>query len=397
MNMHAPLQRRFTRNLLSIAIASVLIAGCGGDDDDNPGTPASGNPLPTTITKSTVLSGNQEFEPVITAATGSASFVVDSVSKALTGEVSLIGINASEAHIHTGAPGVNGAPFVTLTVDNVSHKATVPANTTLTQAQYDDLLAGNLYVNVHSAAQPDGEIRGQIGRIVVTANLSGAQEVPPTITPATGTARFSVDPSTLTVSGRVNFIGVAATAAHLHPGAAGVNGAPAVTLTVSADSATVPDGTKLASAQQLDELVAGKFYVNVHSAAVASGEIRGQLGPAAAVATLNGAQEAPAPVVTGATGKGAVVIDPVSRAISGGIVFSGVTATAAHIHTGAAGTAGPVLIGLVLGTDGTSASIPPETVLTQAQFDDLVAGNLYFNVHSAANPGGEIRGQIDLQ
>ena len=115
---------------------------------------------------------------------------------------------------------------------------------------------------------------------------------------------------------------------------------------------------------------------------------------------LSGAQE-PTPVVTNATGYGSIVVDPTTRAVSGSITFNGVTATAAHIHTGAVGTspAANILVGLTrVPTDtlvpATGFTVPAGTVLTQAQYTDLLAGNLYFNVHSAANLGGEIRGQL---
>lgn len=67
--------------------------------------------------------------------------------------------------------------------------------------------------------------------------------------------------------------------------------------------------------------------------------------------------------------------------------------TAAHIHLGAMGQNGPVIIPLAKTADGIW-TVPANTILTSAQFDAYRAGDLYVNVHSAANPGGEIRAQI---
>jgi len=113
-------------------------------------------------------------------------------------------------------------------------------------------------------------------------------------------------------------------------------------------------------------------------------------------ARLTGAQQNP-PVTTSASGAGGVIVDPVTMAITGGITFSGLTPTAGghHIHQSSAGDA--VIIGLTLASDGVTATVPPGTTLTVPQYAALLAGELYFNVHTAANPNGEIRGQIHLQ
>jgi len=69
------------------------------------------------------------------------------------------------------------------------------------------------------------------------------------------------------------------------------------------------------------------------------------------------------------------------------------TATAAHIHEGAAGANGPVIVPFTKISD--NVFVAPESArLTDAQYASYKAGNLYVNVHSAKNPGGEIRAQI---
>jgi hypothetical protein len=119
-------------------------------------------------------------------------------------------------------------------------------------------------------------------------------------------------------------------------------------------------------------------------------------------ARLNGAQEG---VPTAATGVGGVIVDPsdpTNIKITGGITFSGLTPTAGghHIHQAPMGNptgTGGVIIGLTLAGDGVTAIVPPNTTLTAAQYVALLAGELYFNVHTIAYPNGEIRGQINLQ
>lgn len=106
---------------------------------------------------------------------------------------------------------------------------------------------------------------------------------------------------------------------------------------------------------------------------------------------LDGAQAVP-PVSTSAAGSGRFSVSP-DRAISGGITVSGISATAAHIHEGAPGKGGPVAVPLARSGDN-GFSVPADTRLTEAQYAAYRAGNLYVNVHSAAHPDGEIRGQL---
>ena len=106
--------------------------------------------------------------------------------------------------------------------------------------------------------------------------------------------------------------------------------------------------------------------------------------------TLSGANEVP-PVTTSATGDGTISIAD-DGAVSGSVTTKGIPGTAAHIHMGAAGKNGPVIVPFT--KDGDTYKAPAGAKLTAEQMTAFKAGDLYFNVHSAANPGGELRNQL---
>jgi hypothetical protein len=119
-------------------------------------------------------------------------------------------------------------------------------------------------------------------------------------------------------------------------------------------------------------------------------------GPASAEkmkANLTGASEVPPTTSTG-TGTADIDYDAASKKLTWKLTYSGLTgpATAAHFH-------GPAEVGK---NAGVAVAIPNATTspnegsatLTDAQAADLAAGKYYVNIHTAANPGGEIRGQV---
>jgi hypothetical protein len=107
--------------------------------------------------------------------------------------------------------------------------------------------------------------------------------------------------------------------------------------------------------------------------------------------TLTGAEEVP-PVNTQASGVSRIAVIG-DKTLIGTVEISNLNATAAHIHQAPRGQNGPVIIPLVK-TGENVWSVHGNTVLTSAQFDAYRSGNLYVNVHSAANPNGEIRAQL---
>jgi CHRD domain len=106
---------------------------------------------------------------------------------------------------------------------------------------------------------------------------------------------------------------------------------------------------------------------------------------------LSGANEVP-PVTTTASGSGTITVAG-DGSVSGSVKTTGIVATAAHIHVGAAGKNGPVIVPLAKGADG-EWSVPPGAKLSAEQMTSYKAGELYVNVHSEANKGGEIRAQL---
>ena len=278
----------------------------------------------------------------------------------------------------------------------------------LTASQISSFDAQGIYFNVHSVANPGGEIRSQIipssttistdaGTPATSNNfstlLSGDQEIPVSPSTATGYGTVILNPVTKTISGVLVTNGIVGTAAHIHDGLPGVSGPVIFPLTGGPTVWTVPAGTVLTDAQ-IAKLTTGAYYLNVHSAGLPGGEIRGQLTQQLRFAALSGANEVPA-VTTTASATGVLALNPTTNQIGGFVKTTGITGTVAHIHEAAAAVTGAVIIPLTQTPAGSGIwVVPAGQILTAGQAASFNTNGLYFNVHSAANPGGEIRGQI---
>jgi hypothetical protein len=110
-------------------------------------------------------------------------------------------------------------------------------------------------------------------------------------------------------------------------------------------------------------------------------------------ATLDGKAQVP-PNTSAGTGTADIDYDPASKKLSWKLSYSGLSgpATAGHFHGPAeAGKNAGVAVAI---PNATSSPVEGSATLTDAQAADLVAGKYYINIHTAANPGGEIRGQV---
>ena len=107
-----------------------------------------------------LLAGNQEIPQVVTPASGSGEFTVGA-DGAVSGSVTTLSLAGTAAHIHEGAVDKNGPVVIPLTQTS-TNLWSVPAGARLTPTQLASFKAGMLYVNVHSAANKGGEIRGQL-------------------------------------------------------------------------------------------------------------------------------------------------------------------------------------------------------------------------------------------
>ena len=118
---------------------------------------------------------------------------------------------------------------------------------------------------------------------------------------------------------------------------------------------------------------------------------------------LDGLQEFPTPNASPGTGTATILVDNVTGDFTLNYEFQALTApvTAAHFHLGAPGVAGGIILGLTVGgllpplpSGVTSAAGLGSGTFPAANLADLLAGNVYMNIHTSSFPGGEIRGQV---
>ena len=118
------------------------------------------DPIPDpNITFEATLSGASEVPVNWSTASGTATATYNTSSKTLSITISYSGINPSHGHLHKGASGVNGAVVFTFNTLTTPIYYTCPP---FDAWQESDLLNNLYYINLHTAAFPDGEIRGQL-------------------------------------------------------------------------------------------------------------------------------------------------------------------------------------------------------------------------------------------
>lgn len=153
------LRSRLFSSLAALAIGStVLLTACDKDEDDD-------MPGKNTYTLSGDASGAQEVPEVTTSATGTISGSYNKQSKQLSYTINWTGLSGdvTVAHFHGPAePGETAGPLqdIPITTNGTSGSAT--ATITASDNLHNALLDGKVYYNLHTAANPDGEIRGQV-------------------------------------------------------------------------------------------------------------------------------------------------------------------------------------------------------------------------------------------
>ena len=370
------------------------------------------------------LDGNQEVPAVTTLAEGVAAISISNTMDAIEYDIVVDGLSGdiTGAHFHIGAAGTAGGVVLNLTDDIDGNRITGSING-LSVELINQFLSGGIYLNIHTDANPGGEIRGQVyklAREAYTYQFSGGQEVPATNSPGTGAGMVSIDRDQtnahfmMVVSGLNESID----AAHFHNAKPGVVGDVIYNLTpfLNATGGAYGYWTEEDSPSFMQSLLFrnNEVYVNIHTATFPGGAIRANIirsrdlftalptdpefgAKLLMAARLSGAAEVPA-VTTDAVGVTSLMLNEDRTAIDLSVSVNNLTGpiTGIHLHQGLPGTNGDVVFDLTPFLQGNRVTT---TLIdfTSTQLNDMLNGEFYLNVHTDANPGGEIRGQIELE
>lgn len=293
-----------TYTITENASATHSLAGVSCDDADSTGNPfarnatvrlQAGEVVTCTFTNLEAvaapqlfvfhLSAGQEVPPTDSTARGGCFGQFDAAASELAIVCTHNVSGPAIAHIHRAPAGANGP----IAFDLGNPLSPIVATWTgMTPANVADLLAGNLYVNIHAGGRPDGEIRGQVlPRTVDNFRFfaSGSQEVPPTDSTAVGDCFADLAGNAASVFVRCTHNVASPSATHLHSAPPGVDGPIVLDFpNTSAFASDVPLTPRLVA-----DFAAGFLYVNIHSLPdYEQGAIRGQLVAGAAPAEVAG-------------------------------------------------------------------------------------------------------------
>lgn len=238
------------------------------------------------------IDGGQETPANMSLGTGWAIMLYDVATNTfdLTVTVNNLSNTVTASHIHQGAIGVAGGIVTNLGSEAVYTRSGNTVTATFMGITHGgtplNLLQNGDYVNLHSAAFPGGEVRGQLiaqpKRLV--AVLNGAQEGSTNTSTAYGAAMITYDPGTNKISTRINVYNFTNTFSnsHYHEGAVGVSGP--VVHGLGGASVYTKTGTSYAASFNSQtylgdpiKLLTGGAYLNAHSNVYPGGEIRGQV------------------------------------------------------------------------------------------------------------------------
>lgn len=424
-----------------------------------------------TIPFRVVLSSDNEIPAVAGAGRGTATLWVhvvrDNAGEIVSGSVDFnvrytvaAGSTITAMHIHSGDAATNGPVVIDSRVTSfasatgagsIANQGVVAPGNTAGLNALRGLLQNpeRYYLNMHTAANPAGVMRGQLepAKVYVWAGLMSSANEVPALTGAEGSATGSViliaaqkTDGTITsaeVWFDVNYSGFPAgtnfTGLHVHRGAAGVNGPVVINSALSgqvAASATGAGNLHYEAEVPVDNVNAlaamyglmgdpSAYYINLHTSAFPGGVVRAQLRRTDRMTwqtTLSPANEVPPIAGLDASAVAAYTMNTIRNndgAVVGGVawfdvnyVFPGeVTLRGMHIHNGKAGENGGVTIdsSLTAANAITStgrgnlfriATLSSAAALAAATSVAATPENHYLNVHTSVNTGGAVRGQL---
>lgn len=365
----------------------------------------------TAVLKASLSGVSERPSPISTQAGGLGIFTL--VGNDLSFNINYHGLSgpATAAHIHGPASDAGTAvpliDFKNFAVGGFGSSGSIVGTVKLDQRQLSAIADGLAYANIHTSANPGGEIRGQVTVhntvVPFSANLSGAAERPnPVDSSATGFASVGLRGNRLVVHGFYRGLSGAPIAAHIHgPAPTTATGDVLVDLLPFFKSSPGAEG-EFSGAIDLTEAIrlnvlSADTYINIHTTKNPDGEIRGQIAPILLDTVMAGANERP-PVSSVAFGSARVAL--LGRTLSFQVDYSGLPslANAAHFHGPAnVDETAPPLIdisGFALDGFRRTGFVLGTVELQPAALGNVIDGLTYLNVHTVDNPGGELRGQV---